>query len=44
MTLSRIYGFWKYMTNLERAEVRRYLELLYSLQYRPRAATLLENR
>ena len=44
MTLSRIYGFWKYMTNLEQAEVRRYLELLYSLQYRPRAATLLENR
>ncbi len=44
MTLSRIYGFWKYMTNLEQAEVRRYLELLYGLQYRPRAATLLENR
>jgi sucrose synthase len=43
MTLSRIYGFWKYMTNLEKAEVRRYLELLYGLQYRPRAATLSEN-
>jgi sucrose synthase len=43
MTLSRIYGFWKYMTNLEKAETRRYLEVLYGLQYRPRAATLLEN-
>jgi sucrose synthase len=43
MTLSRIYGFWKYMTNLEKAETRRYLEVLYALQYRPRAATLLEN-
>ena len=42
MTLSRIYGFWKYMTNLEQAETRRYLELLYGLQYRPRAAKLLE--
>jgi sucrose synthase len=42
MTLSRIYGFWKYMTNLEQAETRRYLEVLYGLLYRPRAATLLE--
>lgn len=42
MTLSRIYGFWKYMTNLEQAETRRYLEMLYALQYRPRAATLLD--
>jgi len=37
MTLSRIYGFWKYVTNLERAETRRYLEMLYGLQYRPLA-------
>jgi sucrose synthase len=43
MTLSRIYGFWKYMTNIEQAETRRYLELLYGLQYRPRAATLIES-
>ena len=28
--------------NLEQAETRRYLEMLYALQYRPRAATLLE--
>jgi len=40
MTLSRIYGFWRYMTNLERAETRRYLEMLYALQFRPRAASV----
>jgi len=37
MTLSRIYGFWKYVTNLERAETRRYLEMFYALQFRPLA-------
>lgn len=34
MTLSRVYGFWKYVTNLERDETRRYLEMFYGLQYR----------
>jgi len=38
MTLSRIYGFWKYVTNLEREETRRYLEMFYGLQFRPLAA------
>lgn len=37
MTLSRIYGFWKYVTNLERAETRRYLEMFHALQFRPLA-------
>lgn len=41
MTLSRIYGFWKYVTNLERDEVRRYLEMLYTLQFRPLAHSVL---
>ena len=41
MTLSRIYGFWKYVTNLERDETRRYLEMFYGLQYRPLAERLL---
>lgn len=40
MTLSRIYGFWKYVTNLERAQTRRYLEMFYGLQFRPLAAAL----
>ena len=37
MTLSRVYGFWRYVTDLERAETRRYLEMFYGLQYRPLA-------
>lgn len=37
MTLSRIYGYWKFVTNLERAETRRYLQMFYGLQFRPRA-------
>jgi len=40
MTLARVYGFWKYVTNLEREETRRYLEMFYSLQYRRRVETL----
>ncbi len=40
MTLSRIYGFWKYVTNLERDETRRYLEMFYALQFRPLAAVI----
>lgn len=38
MTLSRVYGFWKYVSDLERAETRRYLEMFYSLEYRARVA------
>ncbi len=37
MTLSRVYGFWKYVTDLERAETHRYLEMFYALQHRPLA-------
>ena len=37
MTLSRIYGFWKYVSDLDRAETKRYLEMFYGLQYRPLA-------
>lgn len=44
MTLSRIYGFWRYVTNLERQETRRYLELLYGLLYRPLAERLQARR
>ena len=40
MTLSRIYGFWKYVSNLERAETQRYLQMFYSLQFRPLAQQL----
>jgi sucrose synthase len=37
LELSRIYGFWKYSTSLERDETRRYLDMLYGLMYRPLA-------
>jgi sucrose synthase len=40
MTLSRIYGFWKFVTGLERAETNRYLEMFYALQFRPLARGL----
>jgi sucrose synthase len=38
LRLARIYGFWKYFSNIEREETRRYLEMLYFLAYRPMAA------
>ncbi len=41
MTLSRIYGFWKYVSDLERSETQRYLQMLYGLQYRPLALQLM---
>jgi sucrose synthase len=40
MTLSRIYGFWKYVSDLERAETHRYLQMFYGLQFRPLARQL----
>jgi sucrose synthase len=40
MTLSKIYGFWRHATNLERAETHRYLEMFYGLQFRPLAARI----
>ena len=44
MTLSRIYGFWKYVSDLERSETQRYLQILYGLQFRPLAMQLLPGR
>jgi sucrose synthase len=41
LTLTCIYGFWKFCTNLEREETSRYLEMLYHLQFRPRARAVL---
>ena len=37
MTLARVSGYWKYVTDLERAETTRYLEMLYGLQLLPLA-------
>ncbi len=35
MTLSRIYGFWKYVTDLDRAGTRAYNRLFYNSVFRP---------
>lgn len=43
MTLSRIYGFWKFVSNLERGEAGRYLQLFHHLQYRPLAHAVGEH-
>jgi len=43
MTLSRVYGFWHYVTDLERTETNRYLEMFYSLRLRPDAAAMIED-
>ena len=42
MTLARVYGFWRYMTTVERAETNTYLQALYALKYRPLAQGLGE--
>ncbi len=34
LKLARIYGFWKYISNIEREETGRYLEMFYFLMYR----------
>ncbi|XP_027118094.1 sucrose synthase 2 [Coffea arabica] len=34
MTLAGVYGFWKYVSKLERRETRRYLEMFYILKLR----------
>ena len=42
LSLTCIYGFWKYVTDLERQETDRYLEMLYHLQFKPLAASILK--
>ena len=40
LTLSKVYGFWRFVSDLERRETTRYLEMFYHLQYRPLAAAV----
>ncbi len=37
ITLTKVYGFWRHVSNLERAETQRYLQMFYNLQFRPLA-------
>ncbi|MDH3200721.1 MAG: sucrose synthase [Myxococcales bacterium] len=41
LKLSRIYGFWRYISSLERDETRRYLEMFYGLLLRPLSKRVL---
>ncbi|MGD8318574.1 MAG: sucrose synthase [Myxococcales bacterium] len=43
LKLSRIYGFWRYISSLERDETRRYLEMFYGLLLRPLSKRVLEH-
>nr|AFS17278.1 sucrose synthase 2 [Amaranthus hypochondriacus] len=40
MTLAGVYGFWKYVSKLERRETRRYLEMFYILMFRDLAKSV----
>ncbi|MEQ8787491.1 MAG: sucrose synthase [Pirellulaceae bacterium] len=42
LKLSRIYGFWKFISNIEREESARYLEMFYFLMYRRMADKIAE--
>lgn len=42
VTLSKIFGFWKYLTDLEMEDMGSYLDIVYHLLYKPRAQKLLE--
>jgi sucrose synthase len=40
MTMARVYGFWRYVTVVERNEIEQYLQALYNLLWRRRAVAL----
>jgi sucrose synthase len=42
LSLAKIYGFWRYTTNLEMSELNAYLDLMYHTLYKPRAERMLE--
>lgn len=44
LSLAKIYGFWKYTSNLEMSEMNAYLDLLYHMLYKPRAREILETQ
>lgn len=42
LTLAKVYGFWKYLTDLEMKDMEAYLDIIYHLLYKPRAKKLLD--
>ena len=44
LSLAKLYGFWKFSTDMERADIDAYLDIIYHTLYRPRAKALLEEQ
>ncbi len=44
LSLAKIYGFWKYTSDLEMTEMNTYLDLMFHTLYKPRAKELLKDR
>ncbi len=42
LSLAKIYGFWKFTSNIEMTEMNSYLDLMYHTLYKPRADRMLE--
>lgn len=42
LTLSKIFGFWKYLTDLDMKDMEAYLDIIFHSLYKPRAKELLE--
>ncbi len=43
LSLAKIYGFWKFSTDMERRDMDAYLDLFYHTVFKPRARMLLEH-
>ncbi len=42
LSLAKLYGFWKFSTDLEAEAMASYLDIMYHMLYKPRAEALLE--
>ena len=42
LSLAKIYGFWKFTSNIEMTEMNSYLDLMYHTLYKPRAKGIFE--
>lgn len=42
LSLAKIYGFWKFSTDMDNKDMDAYLDIIYHLLYKPRAEKLLE--
>ncbi len=43
LSFAKIYGFWRYTTNIEMEEMNAYLDVIYHLLYVPRSRTILDS-